>query len=209
MPNASGKALTALSSWMCLAAIVVSAIGCASIHQAVEPKTPTTRTSPHPQSTRTTIPKQPAAKTASRHEEEPQIPVIALSKTPPAVRLAIVTEAHGRSIEKINRMRELAGPVYRAYIHSDPGTQLLTLNEQGEEIDNAVPVRFEDMPQAVQDVSKTAVIGKLQACRKSTHRQPLTYVLDYLLGDEEFTFALIEANGFMRGLYGYAESDPD
>ena len=135
--------------------------------------------------------------------------MVALPETPPAVRAAIVAEANGRPLEKINRVPQLEGPLFRAYISSEAGPQLLTVNERGQVIDNAVVVRFEDLPPVVQASAKTGVTGKVQTCRKSIHRPNLTYVIDYLLGDDEPAYALIEANGFVRGLYGYAEDDPD
>ncbi len=207
-----------------LVLLVLSETGCEAT------RTPAAAQAPHAASAKTPLSARPAgavpakgnppqtdkrarmpgpAETTKHEEGEVAIPVVALAQTPPPVHATILAEAKGRSVEKINHVRLLEGPVYRVYIASDPGPQLLTINDRGELIDNAVVVRFEDMPEAVREATKTAAAGKLQVCRKSIHRPQLTYVIDYLLGDEEPAFALIEANGFVRGLYGYAEDDPD
>ena len=137
------------------------------------------------------------------------IPVITLGATPSPVRGAIVAVAKGRRIEKINCIRQLDGHVYRAYITDKHGPQLLTLDDNGKILDNAVVIPFAEMPEAVRKSAMTGVAGKLETCRKSIHRAQTTYLIDYMLGDDEPVFAIIDATGFVHALVGYAEEDPD
>jgi len=140
---------------------------------------------------------------------EGRIPVVKLSQTPSAVQTAIVSAAQGRRIQKINRVRQLEGPVFRAYICDQGGLRLLTVDSQGTVLDDAVVIPLAEMPPAVQAAARTAVSGQLQVCRISLHRPQPTYLIDYLLGEDEPVFAVIEADGFVRAVIGYAEEDPD
>jgi hypothetical protein len=137
------------------------------------------------------------------------ISVVTMTEAPAAVHSAIVAVAKGRRIEKINRVRQLEGPVYRAYIADKLGSQLLTLNGHGQILDNAVVIPFADMPAAVRKSAQTGVAGKLETCRKSIVRPQPTYIVDYMLGEDEPAFAIIDATGFVHALVGYAEEDPD
>jgi len=123
--------------------------------------------------------------------------------------VTVLAVACGRRIEKINRVRQLEGPVYRAYITDKLGPQLVTVDDHGKILDNAVVVTFADLPEVVQKSAQTGVVGKLEVCRKSIVRPGLTYVIDYMLGDDEPVFALIDATGFVHSLVGYADEDPD
>lgn len=142
-------------------------------------------------------------------QTRPLIPLVALSETPPAVRATIVSTAQKRSIHRINRVRQLEGPIFYAYIAGKPDLQLLIVDGQGSIIDNAVAVDFTELPEAVQESAKTGVAGRLQACRKSIHRTEPAYIIDYMLGDNEPVYAMIHSNGFIRAVVGYAEDDPD
>ena len=99
--------------------------------------------------------------------------------------------------------------MFHVYLDAPSGPRLLTVDEHGTLLDDAVVIRFSEMPPAVQATARTAVSGQLQVCRKSLiHPQP-TYLIDYLIGPDEPVFAIIEANGFVRAVIGYADEDPD
>ena len=138
-----------------------------------------------------------------------RIPSVPLDRTPAAVRATITTVAAGRHVERVNCTGELEGPLYRAYITDKLGPQLLTVDSHGTIVDNAVVVRFEDMPEAVRKSAQTAVAGTLTVCRKSIHRPETTYVIDYLVGGNEPVYALIDQTGLVRTAIGYAEGDED
>jgi hypothetical protein len=137
------------------------------------------------------------------------IPTISLRATPAEVRSVILAIAEGRRIEKINYVRQPGGPIYRAFINDKAGPQLLTLDCHGKILSNAVIVPFADMPEAVRKAALTGVAGKLEICRKSILPSEPVYFIDYMLGEDEPVFAIIEPSGFVRALVGYAEEDPD
>ena len=138
------------------------------------------------------------------------VPGLALADTPAAVQAAMTSAAQGRAIEKVERVMQLEGPEYRAYIAGPLGPQLLTVDENGQTIDNAVVLAFADLPEAVRNSARTAVAGRLQVCRKSLQRTEASYLIDYTLNEEEPVYALIlEAGGLVRAVYGYNESDND
>ena len=215
-----------LAASLFMVIVVSTGMGCAPARKTAGPQGPAARLSKTPHAGRTAAgtvahgrhdpaiprapkPDEPESRTHAATEAGPQIPVVELSQTPPKVRAVIDMVAAGRPVQKITRVPEIAGHLFRAYIRDEPGPQLLTVDARGEVVDNAVVVRFEDMPQAVRESTKTAAVGKVQVCRKSIHRPRLTYVIDYILGEEEPAYALIEDNGFVLGLYGYAAEDPD
>jgi hypothetical protein len=148
----------------------------------------------------TSLPKQAGA----------PIPVVTLSETPPAVRTTVLGVARGRRIEKINRVGRAEGLLYRAYIADKLGPELLAVDDSGKIVDDAVVIPFAEMPEAVRKSTQTAVTGsKLQVCRKSIHSPETMYVIDYLIGDDEPVFALIDGTGVVHAVFGYAEGDPD
>lgn len=144
-----------------------------------------------------------------RHDEEVVIPEVKLSETPPAVQAAIVSAAAGARIQTINPGQQLGDNVYRAFIAAPGGPRLVTANEQGSVIEDAVVVPFSDLPPAVQEAARTATDGRMGLCRKSTSHSPPAYLIDYLIGDDEPVYAIIEANGFIRAVIGYLEEDAD
>jgi hypothetical protein len=138
------------------------------------------------------------------------VPGLAFADAPTAVQAAMTSVAQGRSIEKVERVMQFEGPEYRAYIANPLGPQLLTVDGNGQTIDNAVVIAFADLPEAVRNSARTAVAGRLQVCRKSLQRPEASYLIDYTLNEEEPVFALIlEAGGLVRAVYGYNESDSD
>ncbi len=145
---------------------------------------------------------------SGRHTEA-RIPTVKMSHTPAAVQATITSVAPGQRIQKINPGHRFAGRVYHIYLDAPEGSRLLTVDEHGTLLDDAVVILFSEMPPAVQAAARTAVSGQLQVCRQSLIRPQPTYLVDYLLGDEELVFAIIEANGFIRAVIGYADEDPD
>ena len=138
------------------------------------------------------------------------VPGLAFADTPPVVQAAMAAVAQGRAVEKIERVMQFEGPEYRAYIADPLGPQLLTIDGNGQTIDNAVVIAFADLPEAVRNSARTAVAGRLQVCRKSLQRTEASYLIDYTINEEEPVFALIlEAEGLVRAVYGYNESDND
>ena len=138
------------------------------------------------------------------------VPGLAFADTPAAVQAAMISVAQGRAVEKIERVMQLEGPEFRAYIAGPLGPQLLTVDGNGQTIDNAVVIAFADLPEAVRNSARTAVAGRLQVCRKSLQRTEASYLIDYTINEEEPVFALIlEAGGLVRAVYGYNESDND
>jgi hypothetical protein len=138
------------------------------------------------------------------------VPGLAFADTPAAVQAAMTSVAQGRAVEKIERVMQFEGPEYRAYIADPLGPQLLTVDGNGQTIDNAVVIAFADLPEAVRNSARTAVAGRLQVCRKSLQRTAASYLIDYTLNEEEPVYALIlEAGGLVRAVYGYNEGDND
>jgi hypothetical protein len=138
-----------------------------------------------------------------------RVPVVALAETPAAVQATVLAAAHGRRVEKVTCIKQLEGPLFRAYITEKPGPQLLTVDGQGGIVDNAVVIPFADMPEAVRNATTTAVAGRLCLCRKSIHRPETTYVVDYLISEKEPVYALIDARGTVLTVIGYAQDDGD
>jgi hypothetical protein len=143
---------------------------------------------------------------------------VSLAETPAAVSNAVVGVADGRAVEQINRVNRSGGPHFYAYIADTNGPQLLTLSAGGDVLLNASVVPFADLPQVVQDATRTAVAGRLQVCRQATQVGGLfvftnsqrPYVIDYMLNGDEPVFALLrESDGWIRASYGYYEDDPD
>ena len=144
-----------------------------------------------------------------RHGEEVAIPEVKLSETPPAVQTTIVSAAAGSRIQAINPGQQLGDSVYRAFIDAPEGPRLVTVNAQGSVIEDAVVVPFSELPPAVQEAARTATDGRLLLCRKSlNHPQPV-YLIDYMIGDDEPVYVIIEANGLIRAMIGYLEEDAD
>lgn len=140
---------------------------------------------------------------------EEHLPVVPLAEVPPAVRATVALVAQGRRLEKITRVLELEGPVFRAYIADKPGPQLLTVDGKGLILDNAVVIAWADLPEPVRKATATAVAGRLLICRRSIHRAEPTYVIDYLINEREPVFALIDAQGLVRNAIGYNQDDGD
>lgn len=144
-----------------------------------------------------------------KYPEEVPLPKVELSETPPAVQAAIVAAAAGARIQTISPGQQLENKVYRTFIDAPNGPRLVTVNDQGAIVEDAVVVPFSELPPAVQEAARTATDGRLLLCRKSSsHPQPV-YLIDYMIGDEEPVYAIIEANGFIRAVIGYLEEDPD
>jgi hypothetical protein len=142
-------------------------------------------------------------------QAEVPIPVVPLAETPPAVRAVVLTLARGRPIEKITRVGRLEGQLYRAYIADKLGPELLAVDDGGKIVDDAVVIPFAEMPEAVRNSAQSGVAGKLQICRVSIHRPQPMYMIDYLIENDEPVFALIDADGVVQAVFGYAEGDPD
>ncbi len=141
--------------------------------------------------------------------EEGSLPQVTLTKTPPAVRAAIEAAAAGSRIQKINSGHRFEGRVYQVYLAATPGPRLLTVSPTGAILEDGAVIPFSEMPPAVQAAAREAVSAPWQVCRKSlTHPQP-RYLIDYLIGKDEPVFAIIEADGFIRAVFGYADDDPD
>jgi hypothetical protein len=130
----------------------------------------------------------------------------------------VVAAAHGRAIEKINRVRRLEGPQFYAYIADTLGPQLLTVNTNGDVLINARVTPFADLPQVIQQAARAAVAGRLQVCRQASQtggpfvfaNSQNPYVIDYILNEDEPVFGLLrETDGWVRASYGYYEDDPD
>jgi hypothetical protein len=143
---------------------------------------------------------------------------ITLAETPLAVSNAVVAAAGGRAVEKINRVARFEGPEFYAYIADTLGPQLLTVSPNGDVLINARVVPFADLPQIIQDASRTAVAGRLQVCRRASQtggpfvlsNSQNPYVIDYIINEDEPVFALLrETDGWVRASYGYYEDDPD
>ena len=137
------------------------------------------------------------------------IPEVKLSDTPPAVQAAIVSAAAGARIQTIHPGQQLDNQVYRVYLAAPEGPRLVVVNEKGSVIDDAVVIPFSEMPTTVQEAARTAVAGRLLVCRKSSSRSPPAYLIDYMIGDDEPVYAIIEENGLIRAVIGYLEEDPD
>ena len=151
----------------------------------------------------------PGCATVDRHEEEGALPEVTLSETPPAVQAAIVSAAAGARIQTISPGQQLEHKVFRTFIDAPGGPRLVAVNEQGAIIEDAVVVPFSELPLAVQTAARTATDGRLLLCRKSSSHSPPTYLIDYLIGDEEPVYAIIQADGFIRAVIGYLEEDAD
>lgn len=143
------------------------------------------------------------------HPAGVQIPAVTLAETPTTVRTTILGVASGRRIQKINRVRELEGPVYRAYIADKLGLQLLSVDGAGKILDNAVVIPFDEMPDAVRKSARTGVAGQIQVCRKSILTKEPRYLIDYLIDNDEPVFAVIDGKGLVHAVIGYAEADAD
>ena len=147
--------------------------------------------------------------TVGRHEEEGALPEVTLAETPPAVRAAIVSAAAGARIQTISPGQQLEHKVFRTFIDAPGGPRLVAVDEQGAVVEDAVVVPFSELPPAVQAAARTATDGRLLLCRKSSSHSPPTYLIDYLIGDEEPVYAIIQADGFIRAVIGYLEEDAD
>ncbi len=137
------------------------------------------------------------------------IPEVALAETPAPVRATIESTAAGRRILRINRVRQLEGPLYRAYIASGKGPELMAVNHDGRLINHAVVVAFNDMPLPVREASKDAIAGEIGLCRRNLVGPGEVYFVDYLVMGEEPVFAVIEGNGRLLTIIGYGEDDGD
>lgn len=147
--------------------------------------------------------------TVGRHEEEEALPEVTLAETPPAVQAAIVSAAAGARIQTISPGQQLEHKVFRTFIDAPGGPRLVAVDEQGAVVEDAVVVPFSELPPAVQAAARTATDGRLLLCRKSSSHSPPTYLIDYLIGDEEPVYAIIQADGFIRAVIGYLEEDAD
>ena len=151
----------------------------------------------------------PGCATVDRHEKEGALPEVTLAETPPAVQAAIVSAAAGARIQTISPGQQLEHKVFRTFIDAPGGPRLVAVSEQGEVVEDAVVVPFSELPPAVQAAARTATDGRLLLCRKSSSHSPPTYLIDYLIGDEEPVYAIIQADGFIRAVIGYLEEDAD
>jgi hypothetical protein len=135
---------------------------------------------------------------------------VALAEVPSAVSNRVGSVANGRVIEKLERVAQLDGPHFLAWIADTLGPELLIVAENGGWIDQAVVVPFGDLPEVVRTAARSAVSGRLQVCRRSLYRAEATYVVDYIIQEEEPVYALIRgSDGWVRGSYGYLQDDPD
>ena len=139
---------------------------------------------------------------------EARIPVVKLSQTPAAVRVAIVSAASGARIEKIIPGQLFEQYVYWAFIATPDGSRRVTVNQDGVIVENAAVIPLAELPPAVQEAARTGVPGDLQVCRKSLDYPQPVYLVDYLLKSTgEPVFAIIHADGLIRAVISYAEDD--
>lgn len=137
------------------------------------------------------------------------IPVVKIRELPSPVQATIEHAAAGRRILRVNRVQQFEGPVYRAYISTEAGPELVTVAHDGRLVEHAEVVSFETMPVAVQTTALDAIDGEIGLCRRCVRVEKPVYYVDYLVMGEEPVFAVIEASGRLLTIVGYGEEDGD